>query len=211
MATTLDFLDERTRASIDAMGANAREYQETLRRKRPLADVRRFGALAERGALVLDAGCGPASDLRLLTDVGLHPIGVDMAFGALKEARLLLPRHGLLLAPYHRLPFREGVFGGLWLSATFSFLPRADWPAAFGTLMRFLGTGPVYVACHRGTRDLEPVEDPVLGEIHRSEATEEEIGSMMTAHGLQDLQIEIRPDPLLDRKVPWVVALGRKV
>lgn len=210
MGTQVADLDERTRASIAAYDANARAYQESLRRKRPVADVRRFAALAQGGDRVLDVGCGPANDLRLLRDTGLHPIGVDLSMGALTEARMLLPRHGLVRASYDRLPFRPASFGGLWMSGALNHLPRSAWAETFTSLLRYLGQGPVYLSCVRGTRDLAEIDDPVLGTVYRSDATETEIETLFGAHGLKDLQVELRPDPVLGRKRAWVVALGRR-
>lgn len=201
-------LDERTLTSVAAYDEHARAYQMSLRLRRPLADVRRFADLAQRGDLVLDAGCGPANDLRLLRDTGLHPVGVDLAFGALLEARMLLPRHPLVQAPVGALPFRPRSFGGLWLSGTFTHLPRADWRATFASLLALLDHGPVYLSCLRGTGDMRVVDDPVLGEVFVSEAVEAEVEGLLESHGVRDLSVEVRPDPILDRRRPWVVALG---
>ncbi|MGH3442090.1 MAG: class I SAM-dependent methyltransferase [Nitriliruptorales bacterium] len=208
-ATVPGVEDERIARSIAAYGKNAREFQEHLRHRRPLQDVRRFAQLADRGALVLDVGCGPASDLRSLRDRGLRPVGVDLAFGALEEARMLLPRDPLVQAPYDRLPFRRRVFAGLWMNGAFAHLPRAAWRDTFALLLSHLDKGPVYFACIRGSGDLQRVDDPILGEIYRSDATEEEVAAMLASHGIQDLRVEIHPDPLLDRERPWVIALGR--
>jgi SAM-dependent methyltransferase len=203
-------LDDRTLDSIAAYDEHAREYQETLRRRRPLADVRRFAGFTTRGDLVLDAGCGPANDLRLLRDIGVHPVGVDLSLGALTEARMLLPRHPLVQAPLHHLPFRPGVFGGMWLSGAFNHLPRGQWRETFAHLMTFLARGPVYFSCVRGTDDLAEVEEPIIGRVYRSDATESEVEALLTSHGLSDVQVEVRPDPLLDRRRPLVVALGHR-
>ncbi len=202
-------LDERTLSSVAAYDEHAREYQEALRLKRPQADVRRFAAFAKRHDLVLDVGCGPASDLRLLRDVGLHPVGVDLSMGVLREARMLLPRHPLVQAPLHRLPFRSHAFNGLWCSGSFTHLPRDQWRRTFVGLLDLLESGPVYFSCLRATADLEPYDDPVLGRVHVSGAAEQEVEALLASHGLQDLTVEVRPDPLLDRRRPWVVALGR--
>lgn len=202
-------LDERTLASIAAYDEHARAYQESLRLKRPVADVRRFAAFAARDDLVLDAGCGPANDLRLLRDAGVHPVGVDLSLGALREARMLLPRHPLVRAPLDQLPFRPRSFGGLWISGGFSHLPRGAWRGTFAALLPLLARGPVYFACYRGTGDLRRVDDPVLGTVYVSEATEQEVEALLGSHGLVDLTVEVRPDPISDRRRPWVVALGR--
>jgi len=203
-------LDERTVASVAAYDEHARAYQESLRLKRPVADVRRFAAFARRGDLVLDAGCGPANDLRLLRDAGVHPVGADLSLGALREARMLLPRHPLVRAPLDRLPFRERAFGGLWLSGAFTHLPRSSWRSTFAGLLDLLERGPVYFSCYRGTRDLEPYEDEVLGKVFVSEAVESEVEALLASHGFTDVTVELRPDPILDRRRPWVVALGRR-
>lgn len=201
-------LDERTRSSVAAYDQRARAYQESLRLKRPVADVRRFAAFARRDDLVLDAGCGPANDLRLLRDAGVHPVGVDLSLGALREARMLLPRHPLVQAPLDRLPFRPRSFGGLWLSGAFTHLPRADWRATFGAVLEHLDRGPIYFSCPRGDQDLTAVEDPVLGEVFVSGAAETEVETLLASHGVRDLTVEVRPDPILDRRRPLVVALG---
>ncbi len=202
-------MDERTAVSIAAYDEHARAYQERLRRRRPLRDVSRFAALAPAGALVLDAGCGPASDLRALTDMGLKPVGVDLSFGALEEARLLLPKHPLVQAPLDRLPFRERAFRGLWLSAAFVHLPRSEWAPTLSYLLRFVARGPLYFSCVRGSADLEPVDDVVLGRVYRTDASEQEVESLLASQGLRDINVELRPDPLVDRKRPWVVAFAR--
>ncbi len=202
-------VDERIEASLAAYDENARAYKEAIRRTRPLADVRRFAQLAGDGALVLDAGCGPASDMRALRDAGVRPVGVDISEGALAEARLLLPRDPLVRAPFDRLPFRIRSFQGLWLNAAFAHLPRAQWRDMFARLLTYLDTGPVYFSTIRGQGDLEPVEDPALGTIYRSDALEAEVEALLTSHGLRDVVVEVRPDPLLDRRRPWVVGLGR--
>lgn len=205
----LEDLDERTLSSITAYDEHAQAYQEAFRMKRPVADARKFAEFAGRDSLVADVGCGPGSDIRLLSSVGLHVVGIDASIGALKFARLLLPRHPLVLSPLEDMPFDDDTFEGIWLSSAFTHMPRAEWPSAFAHVMAKRSSGPVYFSCYRGTADMEEVDDSVLGTVFRSQATEEEVATMMSAHGLQDVQIEVRGDPIVDRRRPWVVALAR--
>jgi len=201
--------DVLMRRSIAAYGPAARAYREQVRLRRPVADVRRFATLARRDDLVLDVGCGPANDLRLLRDAGLHPVGIDLSDGALTEARTLLPRHPLVLADFAEPPFLDRSFGGLWMSGAFAHLQRSRWSDVMARLVRLVAAGPVYFTCHRGEADLAPFQDPLLGTVHVSAASEDEVARMLGSLGVVDLAVDVRPDLRFDRRVPWVVALGR--
>ncbi len=202
-------MDPRTRSAIDAYGPVAAVYRDQVRLRRPVADVRRFASYARRDDLVLDVGCGPANDLRVLRDAGLHPVGIDLSHGALTEARTLLPRHPLVLADFQDPPFLDRSFGGLWMSGAFAHLARERWRDTLARLLRLVGQGPVYFTCHRGDADLEPFNDPLLGMVHVSAATEDEVEALLRSLGVTDLSVDVRPDLRMDRRVPWVVALGR--
>lgn len=202
-------LDPRTRAAIAAYDERGADYQQAYRRRRSRLDVHRFAAMAADDALVLDAGCGPASDTRLLRDANLHPVGVDLSMGALRTARMLLPRDPFVQAPYDDLPFASRTFGGLWLSGSLDHLPRNQWSTTLDTFFRLLDRGPVYFSCVRGEADLRPFEHPVLGTVAVSAANEEQVEKLLASRGVVDLTVEVRPEPLMAKKVPLVVAIGR--
>ena len=136
-------LDPRTRRAIAAYGPVAHRYRDEVRLRRPVADARRFAAFARRDDLVLDVGCGPANDRRVLRDAGLHPVGIDLSDGALTEARTLLPRHPLVMADLTDPPFTDHYFHGLWLNGAFHHLGRAPWEPVLARLLRLLAPGPV--------------------------------------------------------------------
>jgi SAM-dependent methyltransferase len=206
---TATALDARTRRAIAAYGPVARRYREEVRLRRPLADVRRFAGFARRDDLVLDVGCGPANDLRVLRDAGLHPVGIDLSAGALTEARTLLPRHPLVMADLTEPPFTDHSFHGLWMNGAFHHLERDRWQPVLARLLRLLAHGPVYFTCLRGDADLLPFRDPLLGEVAVSAAPEAEVERMLTAAGVVDLTVDVRPDLRFGPRAPAVVALGR--
>lgn len=202
-------LDPRTRRAIAAYGPVAHRYRDEVRLRRPVADARRFAAFARRDDLVLDVGCGPANDLRMLRDAGLHPVGIDLSAGVLTEARTLLPRHPLVMADLTDPPFVDRSFHGLWMSGALTNLARDRWVPVLTRLFRLLAHGPVYFTCLRGDADLQPFRDPLLGEVAVSAAPEDEVERMLSALGVVDLTVDVRPDVRFDRRVPAVVALGR--
>jgi hypothetical protein len=95
------------------------------------------------------------------------------------------------------------------MSGAFAHLPRDRWRDTLARLLRLIGSGPVYFTCHRGKADLDRFNDPLLGDVHVSAATEDEVGALLRSLGVSDLSVDVRPDLRLDRHVPWVVALGR--
>ncbi len=202
-------LDARTRRAIAAYGPVARRYRDEVRLRRPIADVRRFAGLARRDDLVLDVGCGPANDLRVLRDAGLHPVGIDLSAGALTEARTLLPRHPLVMADFTEPPFTDRSFHGIWMSGAFHHLARDRWEPVLARLLRLVAHGPVYFTCLRGDADLRSFRDPLLGEVAVSAAPEAEVERMLAAAGVIDLTVDVRPDVRFDRRMSAVVALGR--
>jgi SAM-dependent methyltransferase len=60
--------------------------------------------------LVLEAGCGPSIVLTYLRHLGLHVIGVDQAFRALRAAKKQIVDLPLLAADVARLPFGDETF-----------------------------------------------------------------------------------------------------
>jgi hypothetical protein len=112
--------------------------------------------------------------------------------------------------PLQEPPFADGSFGGLWCNGGLTHLPRDQWRVTFAALLRTVHSGPVMLSAYRGTVDLVEVEDDLLGAIHVSAATEEEIAGMFDERGLEDVRIEVRPDPLHGRRRPTVVAHARK-
>lgn len=210
MPFELDQLDLRTRRSIEAYDDVAGEYQLRLRTHRPLTDIKRFTRGTDRGTLVLDAGCGPANDLRLLRDHGVQPIGLDLSAGALAHARVLLPRDGLVRGPLEEPPFAPDSFGGLWCNGGLTHIARDRWRVVFAALLRTVASGPVMVSAYRGTVDLVEVDDELLGPIHVSAVTEDEMAMMFESSGLEDARIEVRPDPLHGRRRPTVVGHATK-
>lgn len=100
-------------------------------RKRAVRDLR----LAP-GATVVDLACGTGDLCRELTRNGLTPIGADLSFGMLSNARTAAP---LIHADALRLPFPDAALDG----ATCGFALRnfVDLPAFLVELARVLRPG----------------------------------------------------------------------
>jgi SAM-dependent methyltransferase len=110
----------------------------------------RFAARLDRGARVLDVGCGPGRDLAALRAQGLQASGFDRSRGMLAQARQrgALP---LALGDIRPLPVRAGALNGLWCCAALLHIPKRESRAVLAEFGRALCPGGVlYVSVKQG-------------------------------------------------------------
>ena len=201
-------LDPRTARSVDAYDATAEEYQQAWRSRRPLDAARAFGALAGRGARVLDVACGPALDVRLLRDAGLRVVAGDRSHESMRIGKLFFPRGALARWDFRRLPFPDGVFDGVWAPAALQHLPRAQIRPTLAEWRRVQRRGPIFVTFMEGSAELVPVDDPPAGTVHVTTVTVDQLKALLLGAGYGEVEVEPRPD-LLGRDVTWLHGWGR--
>lgn len=212
METTQDAAqaaEDRIDRTVAAYDAAAVAYQEAWRQRRPLDAIRKFGALAGRGARVLDVACGPALDVRLLRDQGLKIVGGDRAHGCMKLARTLFPKGALAEWDYRRLPFGDAVFDGVWAPAALQHMPKAQIRRTLGEWRRVQRKGPIFVSFREGSSDLAPVEDPPAGTVWATSVTAEQLRALLLDAGYEEVEVESRPDLAGAPDVSWVYGWGR--
>jgi SAM-dependent methyltransferase len=202
-------VDQRTAMSITAYDAAAAAYQERWKEHRPLDAVRKFGGLAGRGARILDVACGPALDVRLLRDAGLHVVAGDRSAEAMRVGKTFFPKGSLARWDFRQLPFLDGVFDGIWAPAALQHLPAAEIRPALAELRRVHRQGPIFVSFMEGRADLEPFEDEAVGTVYATAVEGDELTAPLLAAGYVEVEIETRPDPLGREGITWVYGWGR--
>lgn len=196
-------------ADVAAYDGAAAAYQQRWKGHRLRDAARRFGALAGRGARVVDVASGPALDVRLLRDVGLVAYSGDRAGRAMHLAKTLHPKGCLAQWDFRQLPFADGVFDGVWAPAALQHVPRAAIRATLAEWRRVQRRGPVFVTMREGSGDLEPVDDPPVGTVHATSVSEDEMEALLLAGGWTRVEVERRPDLLLRPGVGWVHGFGQ--
>lgn len=201
--------EDRIDRTVAAYDAAAVAYQEAWRQRRALDAIRKFGALAGRGARVLDVACGPALDVRLLRDQGLKVVGGDRAHGCMKLARTLFPKGALARWDYRSLPFGDGVFDGVWAPAALQHMPKSQIRRTLAEWRRVQRKGPIFVTFREGSQDLSPVEDPPAGTVWATSVTAEQLRALLLDAGYGEVEVETRPDLAGAADVTWLYGWGR--
>lgn len=107
------------------------------------------------GPRVLDAGCGPGTDLVAFESDGLDPVGFDRTEPFLQTAVDRTDEAAVLRADLRAFPFCDSSFDGVWCCASLLHLPRADASGVFEDAARILRPGGVLFVSlkHGDTRE----------------------------------------------------------
>ena len=86
-----------------------------------LKEREEFVSLFSNG-IVLDAGCGPARDAELFSDLGLESIGMDFSEEMLNAVDITKVK--VICGDLTNLTFRDGVFDGVWSCSALKYLGK---------------------------------------------------------------------------------------
>ncbi|WP_396610658.1 class I SAM-dependent methyltransferase [Haloferax sp. S1W] len=143
-------MDEVSRTSAIYEG-NSDAFVEKYRSESVAA---RFGGdfyAALSGDHVLDVGCGPGIDTETFSDDGFDVTGFDLTASFVESARTAVPDASFVRGDMRRLPFRDGLFDGVWSCASFLHVPRADAPETLREFRRVLAVnGVLYLSLKHG-------------------------------------------------------------
>lgn len=133
---------EATRATYDLIATSfADRNQGSWRGLQEWID--RFTAQAPPEGVLLDVGCGPGRDARLMAGAGRTVVGLDLSEAML---RLAQPTP-VIKADMRHLPVGDGAAAGVWSQNALLHVPRQDAPAALAEMHRVLSPGGMLCLC----------------------------------------------------------------
>jgi ubiquinone/menaquinone biosynthesis C-methylase UbiE/diadenosine tetraphosphate (Ap4A) HIT family hydrolase len=151
--TQKDVKYEITRNSYDKIANSFAAKHSDIAWIVPLAEEFVKELPLPKGALVLDAGCGPGRDAKLLSELGMTVIGIDFSEEMVRLAR---SNTGLeiLLMDFRDLDFSNGFFDGIWANACIHHLVDRDIDLVLSEFYRVLKpNGVIFISAKRGTGD----------------------------------------------------------
>jgi SAM-dependent methyltransferase len=121
-----------------------------------------LASLVESGTIpagaALDLGCGPGVVTAYLAGFFKPSVGLDIAYGAVAEARRLTQERGLpaefLVGEAPILPFRDASFAFVFDRGCMQNVPQSVWPAYFEEVERLLAPGGMFqLYCSKPARE----------------------------------------------------------
>jgi SAM-dependent methyltransferase/GNAT superfamily N-acetyltransferase len=131
---------DRTVAIYETMADDylARQAEGSWRRE----SLDHFSAALPAPARLLEVGCGPGLDARMLREAGYTVLALDRTWAMLRLAESSgAPR---IQADSRALPLRDGSVDGVWANASLLHLPRTELVIALVEIRRLLRPGGVF-------------------------------------------------------------------
>jgi SAM-dependent methyltransferase len=154
---------------------------------------------------LLDFGCGPGRDLKVLADRGHRAIGLD---GAERFAAMARAYSGCEVwqQDFLKLDLPDGNFDGIFANATLFHVPSQELPRVLLELRAALKPrGVLFSSNPRGDND-EGWRQGRYGTFHDWDAWQ----SYMSAAGMVELTHYYRPPGLPCNRQPWLASVWRK-
>jgi ubiquinone/menaquinone biosynthesis C-methylase UbiE len=95
------------------------------------------------GKKVLDAGCAQGRDVGYFLKKGFRVTGIDLCLPFLDLARKEYPQAEFLEMDLSKLTFPDNSFAGLWASASFLHISKAQAPGTLSGFLRVLKPGGI--------------------------------------------------------------------
>ena len=111
-------MNNKTETTLKTYNVSAKDYSRKFKSYQPYVNqMRTFAEMLPEGSSVLDAGCGPGHNARILTDAGHNVSGFDLS-----ESMVELARNNCPEASFEVAGVDDFSFGAGFDAAVFSFL-----------------------------------------------------------------------------------------
>jgi len=154
---------------------------------------------------ILDLGCGPGRDLKVLSDLGHVTIGLE---GAARFAAMARKHSGCEVweQDFLELNLPESRFDGVFANAALFHVPSQALPRVLGELLASLKPGGVLFSSNPRGQNQEGWNDGRYGVYHDLETWRRHL----RAAGLTELAHYYRPEGLPFERQPWLASLWRR-
>jgi SAM-dependent methyltransferase len=175
-------LRDRTKRSYNRI---ATQFTDTWYEHLPEEALQGLVQHLQRGASVLDAGCGPGHHVAFLKEEGLEPVGLDFSAEMLRIARASNPNVSFIERDLVVDPLPRHRFDAVWSAIALNHVPSEENRAALGNLVSALKPGGVIGVNVQVGRPSELLEYGSDTRFFEYPGDEKAVQSMMLSHGLE--------------------------
>lgn len=201
--------------TIDWYNANAKTYFDVTAVGQPHKNVPVFLSYVS-GNRILDAGCGAGHDSHFFGHMGYQVTGIDISDGLLIEARKKYPECAFVQGDLRKLPFKDGVFDGIWSQASLLHMETSEdiiqALQEFHRVLKHKGILYVYVKKQQTEEKTAVVTDSLsYHDRFFQYFTLDEMKELLGKTGFSVVQTDEQEDSHERKEVQWIMIIGKKI
>lgn len=197
--------------AIKTYDDNAEQYAKSRIGKEDINELREFRSKLNEHDRVLDIGCAAGRDTRILKDLGLDPVGVDLSRNLLKIVEKHSPELEFVLADMQNMPFDDSSVKAIWASAVLHHVALKEMKSVLREFRRVLEPGGLlYIHTKAGKGKLQTSEEFVNNSEREFELmTAELLDEMLAKAKFEKISIDVKPSKSR-KNLMWVTAFYKK-
>ena len=122
-----------------------------------------FAHMLTKDSEVLDLGCGPGTDSKILIGRGLKVTGIDLSDEFIRIAKAANPNGAFVQGDMLDLPFDSHTFDGLFAKASLLHLAKPDVPKALREIVRVVKPGAIVHIAIKGGEGEKVIKEDKFG------------------------------------------------
>jgi len=119
-------MGEELEKTYEVYSKYAKEYAETTFPNLLQYQLTQFTSYLEKGAKIIDVGCGSGKDVDYLTEEGFEVVGIDYSKEMIDEAKERVPNGNFVVQDMAKLEFDDKTFDGVWCCASILHIPKEN-------------------------------------------------------------------------------------
>lgn len=164
------------------------------------------------GREILELGCGSGVQTKLLLDLGLSVVGIDISPNMIAEAKKRAPKGEYLVGDIASVAFAKDSFDGIYARASLLHIPKKLIPNVMLSIGKMLKTGGYfYLAIKegKGEGEVEDVRHGINVKRFFSLFVKEEIEKLMEAAGFKI--VELNTYTRVGGSTTWIQVISQKI
>ncbi len=139
--------EEELKKTYEVYSKYAKEYAESTFPNLLQYQLTQFVSYLEKGAKIVDMGCGSGKDVEYLSEEGFDVLGVDYSKEMVDEAQERVPNGKFSVMDMRNLTFDNDTFDGIWCCASIFHIPKEHIPEVLTKFRDILKKDGVMFIC----------------------------------------------------------------
>jgi ubiquinone/menaquinone biosynthesis C-methylase UbiE len=200
-------------STIQSYDNTAEAYAKNVAPLHPYDMSDKFVELLTEDSLVLDMGCGSGRDAKVFLEHGCRVVGIDLSEKMVSYAQKHVKEAEFKVMDLRQLDFDDEHFDGLWASASYLHISKADLENALKEAHRVLKSGGIFYLSVKEGDGEECKQDKRFSNYEKfwSYYRQKEINDALEAQGFDIVFCEIEKQNSAYATHPFVHIICKKI